>query len=89
MGIVTAPIEGIVRKPRVRSLGSKGFLARFLPPSTRSLFQGLAQRYFYLKAKGDYRRVALWARRLEDEWSHNEALLVAQVESYLRERESC
>ena len=86
MGIITAPIEGVVRKPRVRSLGYREFLARFLPLPTRRLFQGFTQRYFYLKAKADYRRVAPLARRLEAEWNHNEAMLVAQVEAYLKER---
>jgi len=89
MGIITAPIEGIVRKPKVRSLGYKGYLARLIPPLTHILFQKIAQRYFYIKARSDYRRVALWARRLGEEWNHNEAMLVAQVESYLKERESC
>ncbi|NLP18380.1 MAG: hypothetical protein GX376_04690, partial [Firmicutes bacterium] len=46
-------------------------------------------RYYYIKAKNDYRRAAHYARRMGNEWNHNEALLVAKVEHYLKECEPC
>lgn len=40
--------------------------------------------YFTFRAEQDYRRVAPWARRMDESWLHQEANLVAQVEKYLK-----
>lgn len=88
MGIVTEMIENKVRKPRIHSLKGRKTVMERLPRQLRELIWGLTLRYTYLRVEHDYRSVASWARRMGEEWLHQEAMLVAQVEYYLEERET-
>ena len=89
MDVNTTPIWWMLRKLKVPSPSRKGFLARSVIRPARDFIQRLIYRYYYIKAKNDYRRAAHYARRMGNEWNHNEALLVAKVEHYLKECEPC
>lgn len=87
MDVNTAPIQWMLRKFKVSSPSRRGFPAASLIEPVRDIIQHFTYKCYYIKAKNDYRRAASYARRMGNEWNHNEALLVAKVEHYLKECE--
>lgn len=57
-----------------------------LPESLNELIIKIALWCFNYKAKRDYRRLNIWARRMGEQWTHQEAALVIQIEHLLQER---
>ncbi|NLJ33867.1 MAG: hypothetical protein GX349_04680 [Firmicutes bacterium] len=89
MDVILVPIQWMLRRFKVRSPSHKGFRGSSPLGSALDFIHRLTLRYYYEKAKNDYRRSAHHARRLGSEWNHNEALLVEMVEHYLKECEHC
>lgn len=89
MDVNMVPAQWIIRKVKVPSPSHKGFLVNSVLGPAQDFIQRLTYGYFYTRAKNDYRRIARYARRMGNEWNHNEALLVDKVEHYLKECEPC